>query len=142
MTLQDKKHASDCCAAEVKTVGDSFGEGTMHWECEKCGESCNDTFYSSYPKENAGWEERFDRRFDEFRGTLKIVGWDKEKDEPVNREPFTSEDLKDFIRSEIKATKQRVRDEIHAELNHEQQKLVDGFGHPKDCERCLSTKEN
>ncbi len=42
-----QEHKSDCCAAPVKVVGDSFGEGTNHWECEKCGKSCNDTYYTS-----------------------------------------------------------------------------------------------
>ena len=38
-----KEHKSDCCLAPVKIVGGN--EGTNHWECEKCGESCNDFFY-------------------------------------------------------------------------------------------------
>lgn len=37
------EHLSDCCQASVKVVGGD--EGTNHWDCEKCGESCNDTFY-------------------------------------------------------------------------------------------------
>ena len=38
-------HKSDCCQAEVKVI--SADEGTSHWECEKCGKSCNDTFYKA-----------------------------------------------------------------------------------------------
>lgn len=45
----EKKHQSDCCNAKVLVVGDSFGEGTMHWECKQCGKSCNDIYYSQVP---------------------------------------------------------------------------------------------
>ncbi len=47
-TLREEEHKSDCCAAPVKVVGGD--EGTNHWECEKCGKSCNDTFYVGHSK--------------------------------------------------------------------------------------------
>lgn len=39
----DKEHKSNCCGADVEII--SADEGTSHWECMKCGKSCNDTFY-------------------------------------------------------------------------------------------------
>src|SRR3990167_5029136 len=61
-----EEHKSDCCGAEVKTV--CADEGTSHWECKKCGKSCNDIFYVNdkqegepvYSKDNDGgfhWKE-------------------------------------------------------------------------------------
>lgn len=47
---------------------------------------------------------------------------------------------KEFIGGIIKVAEERVRAKICAELNHEQQKFLDGFGHPKDCKICLSSK--
>lgn len=35
------KLVSECCHADMKVVGDSFGEGTNHYECLECGQSCN-----------------------------------------------------------------------------------------------------
>ncbi len=39
----NKEHQSDCCQAPVQVIGGD--EGTNYWECEKCGKSCNDTYY-------------------------------------------------------------------------------------------------
>ena len=52
---EEKIHKSDCCNAEVEIKGDSFKEGTNHWECKKCGKSCNDTFYSVDESETSNW---------------------------------------------------------------------------------------
>ena len=37
----DPEYLSDCHNARVYVVGDSFGEGTNHYECDVCGTSCN-----------------------------------------------------------------------------------------------------
>ena len=56
MNETNKEHKSDCCGAEVKTI--CSDEGTCHWECEKCGKSCNDIFYGfeSRNETNKEWE--------------------------------------------------------------------------------------
>ena len=43
MSDKIKKHLSDCCNAPLKII--SADEGTSHYECEKCGKSCNDIYY-------------------------------------------------------------------------------------------------
>ncbi len=35
------KLISACCRADMIVVGDSFGEGTNHYECKACKEACN-----------------------------------------------------------------------------------------------------
>lgn len=60
------------------------------------------------------------------------------------------EDVKQFIHSLLleEANKNRQlayetgRKEVLDEIRHEQNKLIDGFSHPKDCKMCHITKEN
>lgn len=41
MTPSLDTELSSCCRAPMIVVGDSFGEGTNHYECTKCGNACD-----------------------------------------------------------------------------------------------------
>ena len=36
-----KELHSNCCQSTMTVKGDSFGEGTNHYECDSCGEVCD-----------------------------------------------------------------------------------------------------
>ena len=44
--------------------------------------------------------------------------------------------LIEHIRPLLAQLEEEVREQIKKEEEHDQQKLLDGFGHPKDCEMC------
>lgn len=62
---RDKKFILD---ADVKVVGSD--EGTNHWECEKCGGSCNDIFYG-FVKHNRMNEEIKETAMKEIASAIK-----------------------------------------------------------------------
>jgi hypothetical protein len=53
-------------------------------------------------------------------------------------------EMKSFIREllskEKEASYQSGRQSVIDEIKHDQQKLLDGFSHPKDCEECGKLK--
>ena len=66
MSDKIKKHLSDCCNAPLKII--SADEGTSHYECEKCGKSCNDIYYydtegDKIKQEVISSKEEFYKRF-------------------------------------------------------------------------------
>lgn len=98
---QENKHQSDCCRAEVKVVGG--GEGTNHWECEKCGKSCNDLFYA--PQEKS-WEKQYMAELEEVLDEYFPKMWEEGPAKIANKR---SEALALFIKA-VMLTRQ-VRDE-------------------------------
>ena len=64
--------------------------------------------------------------------------WEKEAEHLYFVQDITIDDWYDFIRKIIIEAKEEARKEAHTDIMHEQQKMLDGFAHSKECEICLS----
>lgn len=39
--MGETEQVSNCCRAKMTVAGDSFGEGTNHYECTNCHQPCD-----------------------------------------------------------------------------------------------------
>jgi len=57
---------------------------------------------------------------------------------PVNLPSQYKADLRGVARKALQAQRDAGYQQCLLEIKHEQRKLLDGFGHPKDCAMCLT----
>lgn len=112
-------YVSKCCNSEMTVVGDSFGEGTNHYECNECHQPCDFIQLKS--------SQSLDKK------KTKELEWEKTLREALNRQGVQDWTV-DYILSLFKEQRTELLEEIlNLECLKEEEQDWEKIGYEEAC---------